>query len=621
MIFTSWLLVVLAGTPLIPPAAPRTLSPIHGAVAVPRPFLAPWSPNINLVTQPESQSQNETSVSQSGFRLVAAWNDYRGAHGVTVGVAYSRTAGTSWSPDAFPLEDSSFPEEGDPSVAFGGGDTVYLVGIAFDREEGRSDIVMSRSFDGGRTWGLVENLTNTPAEFDDKCWISAYHDTLFVVYASFGYPWGIRLLVSTDAGETWQGPFLVHGSGNGAIPRMDGQGNLHVVWGLDGPSNGAYMAGIWLKTSTDLGHTFGPLRWVADFNPDTLLPWRAPALPAFQVDRDSGFLYVAYASMVGESSRVFFKRSVDGGQSFEPKVAVAPNIPGHQIFPALTVDAEHRIHLFYLRARQENDQWLVSAWHVASEDYGVTWGEATMVSDTEAAPAWSAFIGDYIDAASNEGFVGVVWPQRGPFSDDVWFSRQVLDTLAPGIALDYAFAGDTLWLPSAETLWIDLSYPDPQDVAVVHLLLVDSLFEIVDTMAEVIGPDTLVAWALEGLEESLAGARIVAVAHDVAWNAGVDTGGVFDLITGVAEPLVAEPVQERHPLRIWPNPFSQGLYLEGLRGSAEVWDAQGRRVARLQGGPARVYWPAVGENGLPLASGVYLIRTTDRRVYRVLKLR
>ncbi len=618
MIFATWLLTLLAGTPLIPPSAPPSLSRTPNATSIPRPLLAPWSPNINLVPQPESQSQNETSVSQSGFRLVAAWNDYRGAHGVTVGVAYSRTAGTSWSPNAFPLEDSSFPEEGDPAVAFGGGDTVYLVGIAFDRDAGTGDIVMTRSFDGGRTWGPVENLTNTPDDFDDKCWISAYHDTLFVVYTPFGANWGIHLLVSTDAGQTWQGPFQVNWSGNGAIPRMDGQGNLHVVWGLDSPSNGSYMNGIWLKTSTDLGQTFGPLRWVANLNPDTLLPWRAPALPAFQVDRDSGFLYVAYASMVGESSRVFFKRSVNGGQSFEPKVTVAPNSPGHQIFPALTVDAAHRIHLFYLQARQNNNQWLVSAWHTVSEDYGVTWSEATMVSDTEAAPAWNAFIGDYIDAASNQGFVGVVWPQRGPFSDDVWFSRQVLDTVPPGIALIDSSAGDTVVYAAGDTLWTRLSYPDPSDIAVVHLLLLDSLGGVLDTLQEVAGPETLVAWVPVPLMDTLAGVRLLAVAHDVAWNEASDTGGTFVMVVSASE-------FARHPgpalrFRVWPNPFQGTLYLAGNPGVVEVWDAQGRRLTRLPAGVRQ--WPGTDRSGRALPPGVYFLRLQGTpQALQVLKLR
>lgn len=613
-----WSLVVGSTGPLILPlpegvSAAPTVS--HGGFRLPLP---PWGPNLNLVTPPDMNSQNETSVAQSGFRLVAAWNDYRGAEGVTVGVAFSRSAGTTWSENLFPLENSPYPEEGDPVVAFAGGDTVYLVGISFDRQNGIADIVMSRSFDGGRTWGPVENLTQTPNDFDDKCWITAYHDTLLVTYASFGTSWGIHLLVSTDAGQTWQGPYLVNWSGNGAIPRLDAQGRLYVLWGLDSPSNGAYTDGIWLKVSETLGQSFGPLRWVANLNPDTLLPWRAPALPAFQVDRDSGFLYVAYTHMVGDSSRVFFKRSVDGGNSFEQRVAVAPNEPGHQIFPALTVDAEHRIHLFYLRVRPVGSEWLVSAWHVMSEDYGLTWSEPTMVSDTEATPAWDAFIGDYIEAVSNPGFVGVVWPQRGGINDDdVWFSRWVLDTVPPEVSVSYDFAGDTVG--STDTLWIRLTYPHPEDVAVVHLMLLDTLGAPVDTLVEVVGPDTLVAWAPVPSRDTLGPLRILAVARDIAWNAGVDTGGWFHLVVGVSEEPGFPPQVPR--MRLWPNPFTQVLYGEGLGGPVIVWDAQGRRVARLVPRQGRVRWTGTDFAGRPLPAGVYLLQGPQGRAYRVLKLR
>ncbi len=612
----SWSLVAGTPGPLIPPVPPRALSPLWQAPPGRQP-LSPWSPNLNLIPQPENASQNETSVAQSGFRLVAAWNDYRGDSGVTVGVAFSRTAGTSWSPNQFPLENSPFPEEGDPVVAFAGGDTVYLVGIAFDRDEGVGDIVMSRSLDGGQTWGPVENLTQTPYDFDDKCWITAYHDTLLVVYASFGSSWGIHLLVSTDAGETWQGPYLVNWSGNGAIPRMDAQGRLYVLWGLDSPSSGAYTDGIWLKVSEDLGQSFGPLKWVANLTPDTLLPWRAPALPAFQVDRDSGYLYVAYTHLEGDSSRVYFKRSLDGGESFEARVAVAPNEPGHQIFPALAIDAEHRVHLFYLRVRPQGPEWLVSAWHVVSEDYGLTWSTPTLVSDTEATPAWDAFIGDYMEATANAGFVGLVWPQRGPFSDDVWFSRQVLDTVPPGVIVAYDFAGDTV--NPSDTLWIRLAYPDPGDVAVVHLLLVDSLGLFVDSLMEIVGPETLVTWVPGARRDTLGPFRILAVAHDIAWNAGTDTGAAFHLVTtGVQEPRVSLPAPG---VRFWPNPFGQVLYGTGVQVPVEVWDPQGRLVARLMPQNGRFRWAGRGFNGRLLPPGVYILRQPGHPGVRVLKLR
>ncbi len=599
------LLTLGASGPLVPPKAP-VLPP---AAYLPLP---PWSPNIDLIPQPESQSQNETSVAQQGFRLVAAWNDYRGNQGVTVGVAYSRSAGTQWSPNAFPLENSPYPEEGDPVVTFVGRDTVLLVGIAFDRNNGVGDIVLSRSFNGGQTWEPVENLTNTPNDFDDKCWISAYHDTVLVTYTSFGYPVGIQLLVSTDAGETWQGPVHVNWSGNGAIPRMDAQGRLFVLWGLDSPSSGAYTAGIWLKVSEDLGQTFGPLRWVANLTPDTLLPWRAPALPAFQVDRHTGALYVAYSRLVGDSSRIYFKRSLDGGTSFEPPVVPVAEQPGHQIFPALTVDPEGRVHLFYLRVRQENTAWLVSAWHTVSEDSGATWQPATMVSDTEAAPAWDVFIGDYMEAVSNQGFVGVVWPQRGPFSDDVWFSRQVLDTLSPTVFLTYAW--DTV--RTGETLTVHLAYGNPADVAVVHLLLMDSLGAVVDTVAEVLGPETLATW-MPSPDQAVSRARLMAVARDVAWNAGVDTGPTFEVIVSVAESWVAE---QYLGLRVWPNPFQDRVFLQGVRARLEVWDAQGRLVQRI--GPGTRVWDGTGFQGRPLPPGVYFLRPAGARwALRLLKLR
>ena len=117
-------------------------------------------------------------------------------------------------------------------------------------------------------------------------------------------------------------------------------------------------------------------------------------------------------------------------------------------------------------------------------------------------------------------------------------------------------------------------------------------------------------------------------------NSIADTSDTAFIIAEPTDvPPVATPLVFRvHPPR--PNPFGADLAVrydlpEPTPVTVDVYDAAGRRVARLLGGgmqPAgqhRVTWNGADGRGRPVGSGIYFIRfitKNERRTVRALRI-
>lgn len=395
-------------------------------------FDPPFEQNVDLITTPPADgvTQNELSCEIKGAKIVAGWNDQRGTGGgagYTVGMSYSADSGFSWSQNQFPADGLWYPEQGDPVLTWGKGDTVYFAFITFDRYAWTGDIGLLISPDGGATWSDTINITNDSA-FDDKPWINAYGDTVLLSYMAGS----IYFRKSVDGGLTFSSPVYINSGGNGSMPKMGPNGEIYVMWGLDSPQNWQYDEGIWIRKSTDGGNSFGSTVHVADlYDSQSLLPWRCYAIPSMDVDMNTGYVYITYQSTDAGHTHwdAYIARSTDGGNSFESPVRINDVTTGHQFFPWVSVDEYSRVHVIWYDTREGG--YNLDIYYAYSDDYGQIFSPSMRVTDVTKPPVGQTFIGDYIAVDATNGLVGAAWchPATDNNSDDAWFARMTYTSI------------------------------------------------------------------------------------------------------------------------------------------------------------------------------------------------
>ncbi len=391
----------------------------------------PFEQNIDLITPPDGKHQNELTCVINGSKIAAGWNDYRGISGVTVGMSYSIDSGKTWSANQLPANGLWYPEQGDPVLSWGKGDTLYFAFITFNRQTWRGDIGLLISPDGGVTWTDSVNVTND-LYFDDKPWITAYNDTILLTYAG-GFGFYVYFRKSTNGGLSFSSPVLINTSGNGSMPKKGPSGEIYVMWGLDNPQNSQYDYGIWIRKSIDGGSTFLPKVHVADlYDSQALLPWRCYAIPSMDIDMNTGYIYIIYQSTDPARTNwdIYFTKSTNGGTSFTTPIRVNDVTQAHQFFPWISCDENGKIHVIWYDTRAGG--YNLDVYYAYSENYGTTFSQSLKVNDYTKPPVWQTFIGDYNAIHVKSGLVAVAWchPASDNSTDDAWFARMVLTKIS-----------------------------------------------------------------------------------------------------------------------------------------------------------------------------------------------
>jgi hypothetical protein len=441
-------LVIVAASVAFVPAALAAATAVVVATPGPSPFVACTADQVdaqqaagstlfqNAEVEPRADVNPTDRSNIVGVYQQDRWSD-GGARGLVSSV--STNGGSSWRrvvvPGITKCSGGVFDRASDPWLSFSPNGDLYSISLSFDVFDAQDAIIVSKSTNGGNTWGAPTTVTAENTDSLDKESITA--DPLdprfaYAVWDIFvSTPRGKHVddfiqpayfARTTDGGQTWERPRVLYDPGVnsgtiGSIVNVLPNGDL--VDGLLTFSERSTEVSV--LRSTDRGRDWRRPVVVAQVDtnysntgptdPDNGQPIRGGELPDFAVDRASGTLYAVWEDDVpiaGVGS-IFFSQSTDGGRNWSQpaKINQTPTaIPaGNQtaFTPTVKVAANGTVGVTYYDLRNNTpasglptDAWLVRCRGGCTDP--TRWNETHVAGpfdEEQAAFAGGYFLGDY----------------------------------------------------------------------------------------------------------------------------------------------------------------------------------------------------------------------------------
>jgi hypothetical protein len=305
----------------------------------------------------------------------------------------------------------------------------------------RNGIFIRRSPDGGQTWEpeaitVISHDSTPKIPFEDKPWVvadtsSPHPGNLYIGWTQFTLAASDLLFSrSTDGGKTWSRPIKLNSVPG--LPRDD-NGALEGFHGVVGPDGTLYTIwddrdGIMMAVSHDGGATFSKDRRIIPAGPGYFGITgvaRSNGFPQIGIDprgtagkndpragKQGGNLYVAWSDYTNGDVDVFVSSSADHGRTWGAPVRVN-NDPIHngndQFFQWMAVDPESgAVNLIFYDRRRDNVATTVTL--ARSTDGGKTFQNYTW--DSESFEAEGDFLGDYLGIAAFGNKVFGAWAHQ-----------------------------------------------------------------------------------------------------------------------------------------------------------------------------------------------------------------
>lgn len=415
------------------------------------PVVATDPNNPNLVI---AAANTNYDVQVNGHEPVAFFTSTNGGQSFTTG---------------YPPVIAPWTVEADPSLVINRHSTGFFTYLAesptFCSAAGGSAIILSRSYDHGRSFGAPTIVDNNPQ--DDKPFMAvedfpAVRSHIFVSWTrQEGNQDAIWVSRSLNGGDTFSPPLRLYISTNnnfGSVPVVGAHGRIYVIWSSypDLPTNTYGTARLLYRVSTDDGAHFGPVRRIG--NPFPILPpmampgyLREETMPGATAAPD-GTVYVTWSQLhkkmtggEGEAD-IMISRTTNGGTSWSSPKRVN-DVRGYDRFmPAPSVLSDGSIGVAFYDRRGGWDDLATYAGRVSFRHGFHRWanvrvsrGIAPIGDIYFLAPGQSScffpgrFFGDYIGSSPGSGnSLNVVWAgSQSHVADrtDIWFAR--VDVHAP----------------------------------------------------------------------------------------------------------------------------------------------------------------------------------------------
>lgn len=285
-----------------------------------------WSPPINI-SNTSGTSSRPIMAADSAGNFYIVWYDYTPGK-ADIFFIQSTNYGLTWS---YPLNISNNPARSYyPVISVDNAGDLYVVW--YDDTPGNFDIFFSHSSDNGTSWSSPINISKNKGDCKRPAMTMDIDGNLNVSWeddTSGNYE--IYFSRSIDGGASWSP--VVNISNNSSLSfkpamAMDSVGNLSVIWEDD--SIGDYE--IYFSRSTDNGVSWSPAVKISNYSTSFHKPIITSdrlgnpnvSRPHIAID-NAGNINVIWNNHLPENVDIYFRRSVDGGESWSPSINISNN--------------------------------------------------------------------------------------------------------------------------------------------------------------------------------------------------------------------------------------------------------------------------------------------------------
>lgn len=311
-------------------------------------------------------------------------------------------------------------------------------------DEGWLDrIVSQKSTDGGKTWSEGVSIGNNPPKDQDKEWPAVHprKETLCTTWTQFD-KYGdassechsnIMFSKSTNGGKKWSEAIQINqtpgdcvdddNTTEGAVPAIDSDGRIFVAWSNNGHiyMDRSYDGGeMWLQNDLVVANQRGG--WSMEIPGIS----RCNGMPILMVDNSPGpmhgSLYLVWADQKSgpNDTDIWFTRSTNKGDSWTTPEKINQDPPGkHQFLPWLTIDQTTGYLYVVYYDRRAYDDLRTDVYVAFSIDGGNTFIERK-ISETPFVPTESNFFGDYTNISAHKGIIAPIWTRMDEGKTSVW---------------------------------------------------------------------------------------------------------------------------------------------------------------------------------------------------------